>query len=180
MKVFSDLSISYRLRAAQRGKVAKTQIIYCRIILKGNRLDTSTKQTIASVFWDKFAEKVKQKYALSDHINQYLESLTKQIVDIYLNHKKSGEELTIEEIKSSIFGINVVKQVNNEGDSVQLVKTLLRKYREDLNLKGKAGVLANGTFIGYKCSLLSFEEYFKKYYNPNYFSLKDIIKEFFF
>jgi len=39
MKVFSDLSINYRLRTIQRGRDAKEQTIYCRIILKGNRLD---------------------------------------------------------------------------------------------------------------------------------------------
>jgi integrase len=180
MKVFSDLSINYRLRTIQRGRDAKEQTIYCRIILKGNRLDISTKQIVSSVFWDKLTEKVKQKYASSEYINQYLESLTKQIVDIYLNHKGIGKELTMDEIKSSIFGLNVVKEANQEELSVQLLKNLLRKYREDLNLKGKAGVLAYGTFIGYKCSLLSFEEYFKKYYSTNSFSLKDISKEFFF
>lgn len=180
MKVFSDLSINYRLRTVQRRREAKAQTIYCRIILKGNRFDISTKQMVSLVFWDKLTEKVKQKYALSEHINQYLESLTKQIVDIYLNHKGIGKELTMDEIKSSIFGLNVVEEVKKEEASVQLLKNLLRKYREELILKGKAGVLAYGTFIGYKCSLLSFEDYFKKYYSANSFSLKDISKEFFF
>jgi hypothetical protein len=98
MKVFSDLSINYRLRTIQRGRDAKEQTIYCRIILKGNRLDISTKQIVSSVFWDKLTEKVKQKYASSEQINQYLESLTKQIVDNYLNHKGIGKELTMDEI----------------------------------------------------------------------------------
>ena len=180
MKVFSDLSINYRLRTIQRGRVAKEQTIYCRIILKGNRFDISTKQMVSSVFWDKLTEKVKQKYASSEQINQYLESLTKQIIDNYLNNKGIGKELTMDEIKSSIFGLNVVKEVKEEGVSAQLLKTILQKYREDLNLKGKARILSNGTFIGYKCSLLSFEVYFQKYYDTNSFCLKDISKEFFF
>ncbi len=98
MKVFTDLSINYRLRTVQRGREAKALTIYCRIILKGNRLDISTKQMIPSAFWDKLTEKVKQKYASSEQINQYLESLTKQIVDNYLNHKGIGKELTMDEI----------------------------------------------------------------------------------
>lgn len=109
MKVFSDLSINYRLRKVQRGREAKAQTIYCRIILKGNRFDISTKQMVSSVFWDKLTEKVKQKYTSSEHINLYLESLTKQIVDIYLNHKGIGKELTVDEIKGSIFGLNDLK-----------------------------------------------------------------------
>jgi len=180
MKVFSDLSINYRLRTVQRGKGVKAQTIYCRIILKGNRFDISTKQMVSSVFWDKLTEKVKQKYTSSEHINLYLESLTKQIVDIYLNHKGIGKELTMDEIKSSIFGLNDLKEVKKEEASLQLLNNLLRKYREELMLKGKAGVFAYGTFIGYKCSLLSFEDYFKKYYDTNSFSLKDISKDFFF
>ena len=114
MKVFSDLSINYRLRTIQRTKGLKAQTIYCRIILKGNRFDISTKQMVSLVFWDKLTERVKQKYALSEQINNYLESLTKQIVDIYLNHKGIGKELTMEEIKSSIFGLNDLKEVKKE------------------------------------------------------------------
>ena len=64
MKVFSDLSINYRLRTIQRTKGLKAQTIYCRIILKGNRFDISTKQMVSLVFWDKLTEKVKQKYNL--------------------------------------------------------------------------------------------------------------------
>ena len=142
MKVFSDLSINYRLRTIQRTKRIKAQTIYCRIILKGNRFDISTKQMVSLVFWDKLTERVKQKYALSEQINNYLESLTKQIVDIYLNHKGIGKELTMEEIKSSIFGLNDLKEVKKEEASLQLLNNLLQKYREELMLKGKAGVFA--------------------------------------
>lgn len=180
MRVFSDLLINYRLRTVQRGKESKAQTIYCRITLRGMRLDISTKQMVSSIYWDKLTEKVKQKYSTSELINQYLESLTKEIVDIYLSQKGKGQELTLDEIKSSVFGFNVLTEVKEEEASVQLLKNLLKKYRDELSLKGKAGVLAYGTFIGYKCSLLSFEEYFKRYYDTKLFSLKDINKEFFF
>lgn len=169
MKIFSDLSINYRLRAVQRRREAKTQTIYCRIILKGIRFDISTKQMVSSVFWDKLTERVKQKYDLSEQINQYLESLSKQIVDIYLNHKEKGKEVTINEIKSSVFGLNVLRKTVEEEISVPLLKNLLQKYREELILKGKAGVIAYGTFIGYKSSLLSFEGYFKKVLHCQFF-----------
>ena len=56
----------------------------------------------------------------------------------------------MEEIKSSIFGLNDLKEVKKEEASLQLLNNLLQKYREELMLKGKAGVFAYGTFIGYK------------------------------
>lgn len=180
MKVFSDLSICYRLRQNQRGVSSKEKTVYCRIIFKGKRFDISTKQNVNPIQWDKVAGRLKQKALNSKYLNTYLESLSEKIIDVYLDNRNKNNEDVIGNIKQLVFGGNKLVYIKKSNEPIQLLCDLLKRYREDLTLKSAAGVYAIGTFTGYKCSLLSFENYLKKYYITNSLSLNDTDREFFF
>ncbi len=180
MKVFSDFSISFRLRQNQRGIVSKEKTIYCRIIFKNRRLDISTKQSVNPYYWDKVSGRVKQKALNAKYLNSYLESLSEKIIDVYLENRNEKNCDVIDNIKQYVFGYKKVINSLKSTECVQLLNSLLNRYREDLNIKGAAGVLAKGTFTGYKCSLLSFENYLIKYYTTISLSLSDMDREFFF
>jgi site-specific recombinase XerD len=182
MKVFSNLSISFRLRSpkASASKRNKTdQSIYCRIYIDNQRGDFSTNQKVSNKIWCKVTERLKGSGQNVTTINHYLDSLSNEITNLYLRCRSKGVNLNLLKIKNEIF----TKSNRAEGD--QIVKEarglnyVIKEYKNDLLEKKKNGLLTNGTCKGYNSSMKSLANFLQAQYGKsNNLEISDINKEF--
>ena len=158
MKVFSNLTINYRLRSPKSNSVKSNQVIYCRIYLDSERADFSTKQKISSKVWCKTTERLKGGGQQMETINLYLDELTTRIVDLYLKHRGENNKLNLTIIKRLVF----TQKDRSEAKIIKKQRALnyvIDQYIKDLYEKQKVGLITHGTYKGYKSSIKSLHEY---------------------
>jgi site-specific recombinase XerD len=180
MKVFSNLTINYRLRAPKPNSLKTDQVIYCRIYLDDERADFSTKQKVASKAWCKTSERLKVGGQQSETINFYLDGLTTRIVDLYLKCRGEKSKLNLTIIKKVIF-------TQKDRSEVKIVKKnrgldyVIDQYIKDLIEKQRVGLITHGTYKGYKSSIKSLHEYSKgKSEESDDTGIEQMDKEFFY
>ena len=158
MKVFTNLSITYRLRKSKEPTFKGAKVIYCRVTLDTSRADFSTKQRIAEKQWCNFTERVKGSSQSIETINLYLDSLTKQITDLYLKYRGSNSSLNLVDIKENIFHYNENSKSGLK-EASRGFNYVVGLYIKDIEEKERVGIITNGTFKCYRASINSLLEY---------------------
>lgn len=158
MKVFTNLSITYRLRKSKIPHFKGAKVIYCRVTLDSSRADFSTKQKIVEKQWCKITERVKGSSQSIETINLYLDSLTKRITDLYLKHRGTNLSFGLIDIKENIFSYteplkSSLKEANRGFNYV------VSLYLKDIEEKERVGLITTGTFKCYRASINSLIEY---------------------
>ena len=178
MKVFNNLSVSFRLRKNSTDNPKSPLAIYCRITLNNSRADFSTKQKIFTKSWDKEFEKVKDNHPQSQTINQYLETIVQEIKDCYYLHRSQKTILTLDKIKAIVFDKGKVETNTLRFDPS--IKNLVDRYINDLNSKYQVKLIALGTLKGYKSSLKSFRTFLQDKNNRTIINIDDLTSDLFF
>jgi len=109
MKVFKNLSVSFRLRKSSADNSKTPLVIYCRITLDNDRADFSTKQKVPAKSWDKDYEKVKDIHPQANIINQYLDTILQDIKDCYFLHRSQKAILTLDKSRQSFLKKLILK-----------------------------------------------------------------------
>ena len=179
MKVFSNMSIRFRLRNA--GKSAnKTayHVVYCRIILNGSRSDFSTDQKVLIRNWDPIQERVKDNHTQYQNINRYLETVSQHIIDTYLSYRSTNIEITLNDIKKAVFLKGEIAE--EEAVTNDKLMIILAKYQTALRNKSKVKLMSHSTVKGYIASLNVFKRYFKNVLKLDDIIIKQIPRDMFF
>jgi site-specific recombinase XerD len=158
MKVFKNLSITYRLRKSKDPNLKGAKVIYCRVTLDTSRADFSTKQRIAEKQWCNVTERVKGSSQSIETINLYLDSLTKQITDLYLKYRGSNSSLNLVDIKENIFRYNENSKSGLK-EASRGFNYVVGLYIKDIEEKERVGIITKGTFKCYRASINSLLEY---------------------
>lgn len=178
MKVFSNMSIRFRLRQAGKSNSKSLHyIIYCRIILNGSRADFSTDQKVLIKNWDLVQERVKDNHVQYQNINRYLETISQHVIDTYLSFRASNIDLTLHDIKKAVF---LKGEVAEEVDTNDALMKIVTKYQMELRNKSKVKLMSHSTAKGYIASLNVFKRYFKNVLKLDEMEIKRIPKDMFF
>lgn len=158
MKVFTNLSITYRLRKSKDPNFKGAKVIYCRIKLDSSRADFSTKQRISEKQWCKITERVKGSSQGIETINLYLDSLTKRLTDLYLKHRGTNSSLSLIDIKNEVFNY---KEPLKSGlkEASRGFNYVVGLYYKDIEEKERVGIITTGTFKCYRASINTLVEY---------------------
>ena len=178
MKVFNNLTVSFRLRKNSTDNIKTPLAIYCRITLNNSRADFSTKQKVLPKTWDKDFEKVKDSHPQSSIINQYLETIIQEIKDCYYLHRSQKTLLTLDKIKAIVFDKSKVETNSIRFDPS--IRNLIDRYIKDLNSKYQVKLIALGTLKGYKSSLNSFRKFLQDKSNSTVINIDDLNSDLFF
>lgn len=158
MKVFTNLSITYRLRKSKDPNFKGGKVIYCRVTLGSTRADFSTKQKVAEKQWCKVTERVKGSSQSIETINLYLDSLTKSITDLYLKHRGASSSFSLIDIKEKIFTSSEPAKSSLK-EASRGFNYVIALYIKDIEEKERVGIITNGTFKCYRASINSLIEY---------------------
>ncbi|HLA56316.1 MAG TPA: Arm DNA-binding domain-containing protein [Flavobacterium sp.] len=79
--------------------------IYIRLTVNGNRLEFSTKKFVDSSRWSADLAKMKGTTEEARSINSYLDLMKSKILDIQMELIHKNQELSIENFKSKLFGL---------------------------------------------------------------------------
>lgn len=180
MKVFANLTVSYRLRSAKSNFEKQAKVIYCRIYLNNERADFSTKQKITTKLWCKTTERVKGGNQQIETINHYLDTLTSSVVNLYLKHRSEDTQLNLSIIKRMIFSIK--NRRDDKVDRKQRALTYItEQYISDINEKQNVGIITYGTYKGYKSSIKTLWDFAATQKgDANDIRLEQLDKEFFY
>lgn len=179
MKLFNDLSLQFNLRKEQGAK-NKVQMIYCRISCNKERKNISTGLFTTESTWCKQTEKIKSKEPLAIETNEKLTRIKQSVIKCYFDSKASNKQLTIDLIQTVVFPSSTKALVTTEENNATEVKTIAKRYIDELTEKLNADILRIGTFKSYRSAIVKFLGYVKMYYGSKYTCLESIDKQFFF
>lgn len=131
--------------------------VYMRITVNGTRCEVSTKRKASPLNWNVKAGRLDGKGEVVKIFNTYLDTLQQQVYDAKRKLMDSGDELTAENIKSILLGIEKPKEVR------MLLKIFTQHNEQIRTLIGQEYALA--TYKKYKTTYTHVEDFLKEKYN---------------
>lgn len=159
----NHFTINYFIRPAKINGQGLIPIV-ARIIVQGITAELSTNKRIQLTQWDQSTQSV-INHESADEMNTYLQTFKNQIDNAHSHLFIAKQEITIEKIKSMIFGEEVIKNYTliavTEEHNKHFEKLIGTKY-------------SYGSYKNYKTTLSYLEEFIKMQYNRKDIPLKDI------
>ncbi len=179
MKPSNELSIYFNLRKVERTSKNEKFPIYCRVSLRGERMNYSTKLMVELKYWCKLSQRVKTGSREHLAVNNQLNTLYNKITTLYSERLMTDKDLDIDEISELIFerrGKLAREKKKNENPEL---RALIERYLEDINARFNSKLIAHQTLKSYKSSTKTLLEFIKMYYGTNSIRLDKIDRGFF-
>jgi site-specific recombinase XerD len=182
MKINSNLTISFWLRGIKNPKIRSTKIIYCRVLIKNERLDFSTNQKVLEKNWCLITERIKDKLSETTQANDVLNTICNDIINYYSQNLMSRDKITIVNLKEHLSAIYKPTENNNnkEPEVEKGLKFLLQRYKEHIDQRFNNKLIAEKTSLTYKSTVNHLLAYLKKIKIKAEFDLKNLDREFFY
>lgn len=164
----STFKVLFYLRSNQVSKKTGLSSIMIRLTLNGNVKQFSSKLEIAQSLWDTNNGKAKGRTPQAVETNQRLEDVRTTIHFRYKELFQEFGEVTVEQLKSSFFGIGL--------SGGTLMKLYDKKIEQKTQLVGYS--IGKNTLYKYKLSKQVVSEYIKKKYKANDVLISDVNYEF--
>jgi site-specific recombinase XerD len=155
-------------------------MIYCRIHCNKQRKNFSTGLFTTQLTWCKKTEKIKGREPVAIEINEKLARIKQSVIKCYFDTKASKKQLTVDLIQTEVFPGSNKAFVTIEENNATEVKTIAKRYLDDLTEKLNADIIRIGTFKSYRSAIVKFLSYVKMYYGSEKTCLESIDKQFIF
>lgn len=143
--------------------------IYIRLTVNGNRLEFSSKKFIDSSKWSADLAKMKGTTEEARSINSYLDLMKSKVLDIQMELIHKNEDLSIENFKIKIFGLE---------EKQKMLIPIFQDHNNKFEELVKIGDKAQGTLDRYETSLKHTIDYMQWKYNIKDIGIKKINHEF--
>lgn len=179
MKPTNELSIYFNLRKVVGASKNEKLPIYCRIYLRGERMNYSTKMKIEEKFWCSISQRAKTNYSDNLLVNNQLNSLYNKISSIYTERLILGQDLDLNEIATAVFEKGRLAYLEKKKNDNPELKVIIDKYLEDINIRYKSKLLAHETLESYTSSTKTLLAFVKLYYGTISVRMSKIDRAFF-
>ncbi len=156
MKIYSNLTINYWLRAPKKQVNSKLKNVYCRLIVNNERVDISTNIKVSPKDWCTLSERIKINNNLELHNNAYLDEMTSLLIEAYNQLKQENKPISLASLKSKY-----LRNQNKElaQNSTQSIKYICDKFLETVEIQMASGILAPSTKRAYICTSKTFRSF---------------------
>ena len=179
MKPTNDLSIYFNLRKVDGATKNEKIPIYCRIYLRGERMNYSTKMKIESKFWCNISQRAKPGFSDNLLINNHLNSLYNKITSLYTERLILGQNLDLDDIATAVFEKGKLAFREKKNNDNPELKVIIDRYLEDINVRYKSKLLAYETLESYTSSTKTLLAFVKLYYGTISVRMSKIDRAFF-
>jgi len=182
MKINSNLSISFWLRAIKNPKIKRTKSIYCRVIIKNERLDFTTNQKVLDKNWCPITERIKDNHTETNLANDVLNRISDDIINYYSQTLMSNDKITIVKLKEHLATLDnpVENNTQNEPEVKKGLKFLLQRYKEHIDQRFRNKLIAERTMVTNKSTINHMLAYLKQIRVKGELDLVNLNREFFY
>lgn len=182
MKINANLSISFWLRTIKNPKIKRAKTIYCRVIIKNERLDFTTNQKVLEKSWCPITERIKVTQTESKQVNEVLNKISDDIINYYSKTILSNDKVTIVKLKDYLASLDnpIDSSSKKEAEIKKGLKYLLQRYKDHIDQRFKNNLIAERTMVTYKTTVNHMLAYLKSIKVKKEFDLSNLNREFFY